>query len=65
MKVDRNDIQADDVVFFQDGGFHSRYVVSVSKKSIMVDQPKGFKPKTKRVSRENITEVWRWHKRVS
>lgn len=63
VRVDVNDVQPDDVVFFQDQGLHTRFCVSVAKKVILVDQPKGFKPKTKRVPRKNIKEVWRWWKK--
>jgi len=64
VEVDRNDIQVGDVVFFDDGGLYCRCVVRVCKKSIQVSQPKGFHPKTKRVLRENVKEVWRWHKKA-
>jgi len=52
-----------DVVMFTDNGSYTRFVKSVAKKTVSVEQPKGFKPPTKRIPRAYIKEVWRWHKK--
>jgi hypothetical protein len=60
-----DDVQAGDAVVYVDAGRrHTRFATSVTKTNVVVDQPKGFKPKTKRVHRSDIKEVWRWHKRT-
>ncbi len=60
-RVPNGDVQAGDAVVFLAGGTYTRFVVSVTSTNVVVDQPLGFKPKTKRISRDAIQEVWRWH----
>ena len=62
-KVAATDVIIGDVVIYEDGGTYTRIVKSVSKKTIMIEQPTGLTPKTKRVGRQNIKECWRWHKK--
>ena len=62
-KVSTSEVQPNDVIMFNDGGFYCRFVKSVAKKTVTVSQPKGMKPKTKRVNREDIKECWRWRKK--
>lgn len=57
------DVGAGDVIMYTDTGFYTRFVKSVSKKTVIVEQPKGMRPPTKRVSREVIKECWRRYKR--
>lgn len=57
------DVRAGDVVVYVDAGRrYTRFVARVTAINIVVEQPKGFKPKTKRVFRSDVKEVWRWHK---
>lgn len=59
------DVQAGDaVVYVDDGRRHTRFVARATATHLLVEQPKGFKPKTKRVYRIDVKEVWRWHKRT-
>ena len=58
-KVDNDFVTAGDIIIYNDDGLYTRVVKSVSKKTVMVDQPEGLKPKTKRVDREDIRECWR------
>ena len=62
-QVPTAEVQPGDVIVFTDGGSYTRSVDSVTKANVWVKQPKGMKPKTKMVERENIKECWRWHKK--
>ncbi len=47
-----------DVVVFVDGAVYTRIVISVSKNTCQVSQPKGYTPKTRRVRFNQLKEVW-------
>ncbi len=59
-KIPTEDVKPGDIVMYNAGGGYCRSVASVAMKTVMVDQPKGMKPRTKRINREDIKEVWRW-----
>lgn len=54
------EVTADDVIMYTSPrGTYWRVVASVTKASVKVTQPKGFKQKTGRVNRGDIKECWR------
>lgn len=59
-----NEVKPGDIITYCDTCRRTRTVVSVSPQTVVVDQPKGLRPLTKRISRKKITECWRWHKEV-
>lgn len=58
-QVPIDEVTAGDIIMFVDVRSYTRSVKSVAKKTVMVHQPKGLKPRAKRVDRESIKEVWR------
>ena len=64
IEVPTKEVQPGDIVAYNDGGSYTRIVKSVAKSTVMVEQPKDFKPRTKRVNRKNITRCWRWRKKT-
>lgn len=61
--VPNEDVEPGDIITYIDGGTRTQVVESVSRRSVTVEQPKGFSPPTKRVSRHNIKETYRWHRK--
>ncbi len=57
-----DEVAAGDVVMYTDTGYYTRFVKRVSPKTVVVEQPKGMRPPTKRIDRKDIKECWRWHK---
>lgn len=64
VEVPVQEVRPGDVVVFVDIGMYTRFVESVTRHNVMVEQPKGFKPPTWRVSRKKLKECWRWHKKM-
>ena len=64
IEVPTKEVQPGDIIVFNDNGSYTRIVKSVAKSTVMVEQPKDFKPRTKRVNRKCIKETWRWHKKM-
>lgn len=58
------EVMPGDVIMYVDGGTYTRFVKSVATKSVMIEQPKGLKPKTKRIDRKSIKRCWRWYKKT-
>jgi hypothetical protein len=63
-EVPVEDVASNDVVYYIDGGFRCRYVERVTKKCVFVRCFKGSKNKYERVTRDCVTNAWRWHKNV-
>ncbi len=60
VRVPAQDVESGDVIMFTTSrGSYCRFVSRVTKANVMVEQPKGMRPRTKRVDRESITECWR------
>lgn len=65
VKISPDAIQEDDIVFYKTHIVHCRTVVGITKASVIVDQPKGYKPGTKRIKRADVQSAWRWHRTES
>ena len=59
LSVPTKQVRAGDIIEWTNTGRHTSIVDSVTAANVMVKQPKGFKPKTKRVPRKNVTKCWR------